>query len=174
MAPTHQSFADPWLLAGALTQRQWRALLPVRTLATLRFDRLRMLTPLIRAMYWLVGAVALPPSRDGGSLPRKVRGLLRALDHGDPVAIFPEGRVRRKGEPPIGEFAPGVVHLHRVSQAPVVPIAVWLGDARRVRRRYQVKVGAPLCIPEALDLVSAAAWLREQTLHLYAAAEQIT
>ena len=58
--------------------------------------------------------------------------------------------------------------------APVVPIAVWLGDARRVRRRYQVKVGAPLCIPETLDLDSAAAWLREQTLHLYAAAEQIT
>jgi 1-acyl-sn-glycerol-3-phosphate acyltransferase len=100
------------------------------------------------------------------TLPEKLQGLLAALRQGDVVMIFPEGEIWRKREPPLGKFAPGVVYLQRVSGAPIVPIAVWLGEHGWPRRRCVIWFGEPVRIPEHLDLDGGAAWLREQTLRL--------
>ena len=170
LAPTHQSILDPWLLMSALPYRRWRALIPLRPLATQTFPGpFRFFTPIIKAIYWLGGVIQLPPKDNGGdgTLPEKLQGLLEALRQGDVVMIFPEGGIGSEQEPPVGEFAPGVVYLQRASGAPVVPIAVWMSERRWPRRRYVIRFGQPVRIPERLDLDAGAAWLRERTLALY-------
>jgi 1-acyl-sn-glycerol-3-phosphate acyltransferase len=172
LSPTHKSVLDPWLLMIALDYRHFRALIPIRVLATQTFTgRLRWLRwfkPLIKIMYRLAGVIELPPEDDGdGFHGEKVRGLLVALKAGDVVAIFPEGEIWRKQQPPIGEFAPGVVYLQRMTNASILPIAVWMGQRSWPRRRYVVQFGRRVQIPEDLDLETGAAWLREQVLELY-------
>jgi 1-acyl-sn-glycerol-3-phosphate acyltransferase len=168
LAPMHTSALDPWLIASALQYRQWRALIPVRTLATQTFRAsLRWFAPLIHLLYRAEGVIELPPKEEGGTLPEKVQGLLKALRQGDVVAIFPEGGLWKRERPPIGQFAPGVVYLQRRSGAGIVPMAVWTSDHYRPRTRYIIEVGSPVRIPEELDLEDGARWLREHTLELY-------
>jgi hypothetical protein len=136
LAPTHRSVLDPWLIMSALRFRQWRVLVPIRTLASRTFKApLQWFTPLIRILYRLEGVVELPPKEEGGTLPEKVQGLLDALRGGDVVAIFPEGGVWKKRSPPVATFAPGVVYLQRRSGADIVPMAMWMSERRWPRRR---------------------------------------
>lgn len=169
LAPAHKSYFDPWLLMIGLSYRQFSTLVPVRTLATQDpHGLLKWFMPLIKIMYWLGGVIELPPEdRDDRSLPEKVRGLLVALKHGDVVMIFPEGGIHRKRQPPVGDFAPGVIYVHRRLGAPILPIAVWLSEQRWPRRRYVVCFTHPVNIPADLDQDAGAAWLRERVLELY-------
>jgi 1-acyl-sn-glycerol-3-phosphate acyltransferase len=168
LAPMHTSALDPWLIVSALRFRQWRALIPVRTLATQTFrGPMRLFAPLIRLLYRVEGVVELPPKEEGGTLPEKVHGLLKALREGDIVAIFPEGGIWKKEHPPIGQYAPGVIYLQRRSGAGIVPIAVWTSDQYRPRTRYVIEVGSPVHISDELDLDDGAQRLREHTLELY-------
>ena len=172
LSPTHKAILDPWLLMIALDYRHFRTLVPIRVLATQTFTgRLRWLRwfkPMIKIMYRLAGVIELPPEdHDDGFHGEKVRGLVVALKSGDVVAIFPEGEIWRKQEPPIGEFAPGVVYLQRKTDASILPIAVWMGQRTWLRRRYVVQFGRRVQIPNDLDLETGAAWLREQVLELY-------
>lgn len=174
LAPTHKTYLDLWLLMVALDYRRFRALIPVRTLATqdFRSPLLQWFKPLIKIIYWLEGVIELPPEDDEHSLPEKLRGVLVALNEGDVVAIFPEGEVWKKREPPVGEFAPGVVYLHKRAGAPIVPVAVWMSERKWPRRCYVVQFGQPIQIPEHLDQDAGAAWLRERVLELYEQAKQ--
>jgi 1-acyl-sn-glycerol-3-phosphate acyltransferase len=130
------------------------------------FRRLAPISFLIRVLYRVSGVLALPPRSVGGTIDEKTREILNALERGDPVLIFPEGHVRRGAEAYTTGFARGVVHVHRRSRAPVVPVAIQLGSPRRLRQPCLITFGEPVCIPEALDLEAGAAWLRERTLAL--------
>lgn len=172
LSPTHQSLLDPWLIMCSMRYRQWRALLPLRTLATQTFDgALRWVKPLIRILYRLEGAVELPPKEEGERLAAKLKGLADAIEQGDVAMIFPEGDIG-KGSSPVGEFAPGVVYLQRESGAEIVPMAIWMGRRRWPRRRYVIEIGRPLRIPDSLELEAGAGWLRERTLDLYSRAKK--
>lgn len=153
----------------ALRYRQFRALVPVRTLATQDpRGALQWFMPLIKILYWLGGVIELPPEdRDDKSLPEKLRGLLVALKRGDVVMIFPEGEIHRHREPPVGKFASGVVYVHRRLDAPIVPIANWLSEQSWPRRRYVVRFASPVRIPDSLDQEAGAVWLRQHVLALY-------
>lgn len=168
LTPTHQSVLDPWLIAIALPYRQWRALVPVRILATTTFHGpLRWLTPVVRMVYRLTGVIALPPKEEGGSLPEKVQGLLDALKRGDVVLIFPEGGLWKERCPPVGPFAPGAVYLQRQSGAGIVPMAVWMSERGWPRRLWVLEMADPVRVPGPLDLEAGAGWLRERALELY-------
>jgi 1-acyl-sn-glycerol-3-phosphate acyltransferase len=91
---------------------------------------------------------------------------------GEVVAIFPEGEIWRRQEPPIGEFAPGVIYLQRRTEASILPVAVWISQRTWPRRRYLVQFGRRIQVPEDLDLETGAAWLREQVLELYEVAKR--
>lgn len=159
----------------ALGFRGFRALVPVRTLATQEFRSrvLQRLKPLIKIMYKLEGAIELPPQEhDERSLPEKLRAMLVALNQGEVVAIFPEGEIWKRRDPPIGEFAPGVIYLHRKSAAQIVPIATWISEQRWPRQRCVIQFGRPVRIPENLDLDDGAVWLRQHVLSLYEQAKQ--
>jgi 1-acyl-sn-glycerol-3-phosphate acyltransferase len=174
LAPTHQTVLGPWLLMIALNYRRWRALVPVRTLATQTFHGpLQWFKPLIKIIYRLEGVIELPlEEHDERSLPEKLRGLLVALNEGDVVTIFPEGEIGKGREPPVGKFAPGVIYLHRRSGAPIVTIAVRMSERGWPRRRYAVEIGRLVRILEHLDLDAGAVWLREHVLALYEQAKQ--
>lgn len=169
LASTHRTLLDPWLLMGSLPYRAVRALIPVRPLATQTFSGLLLVfKPLIKVVYWVGGVIQLPPEDDGDeSLPEKLRGLSERLRDGDVVMIFPEGERWRKRKPSLGEFAPGVVYLQRALGAPIVPIAVWMSERWQPRRRYVIRFGQPVQIPEQLDLDAGAEWLRQHTLKLF-------
>jgi 1-acyl-sn-glycerol-3-phosphate acyltransferase len=172
LASSHKSLLDPWLIMLGLRYRYFRSLVPVRTLATQTFvGRLSWLNwfkPLVLLVYRLAGVIELPPeNKSDGFHPEKIRRLLVALGHGDVVAIFPEGQIWKKKEPPIGKFASGVVYLQRRSEAPIIPVAVWMAERGWPRRKYLVQFGEPVQCPEYLDFDSAAAWLRERVLELY-------
>jgi 1-acyl-sn-glycerol-3-phosphate acyltransferase len=175
LAANHQTYVDLGLVMIALGYRRFRALAPIRTLGTqdFRSPLLESLKPFIKIIYKLEGVIVLPPEEhDDRSLPEKLRGVLVALHKGEVAAIFPEGEIHKKQAPPIGEFAPGVVYLHRKSGAPIVPIAVWLSDRLWPRRRCVIQFGRPVRIPEDCDQEAGAAWLRERVLALYAEAKQ--
>jgi 1-acyl-sn-glycerol-3-phosphate acyltransferase len=169
LAPMHKSVLDPWLLMLSVNFRQFRSLIPVRILGTQDpRGALRSFMPLIRVLYWLGGVIKLPPEeQESRDLPEKLRGVLVALKHGDVVMIFPEGEIHRETEPPIGEFAPGVVYVHRRLDAPILPIAFWLSERSWWRRRCLVQLGHPVHIPKDLDQDAGASWLQKEVLALY-------
>jgi 1-acyl-sn-glycerol-3-phosphate acyltransferase len=176
LAANHQTYFDLGLIMIAFGYRRFRALVPIRTLGALDFRSrlLQTLTPLIRIIYWLEGVIELPPEEDDErSLPEKLRGMLVALNRGQVAGIFPEGQLWKKQEPPIGEFAPGVIYLHRKSGAPIMPVAVWLSEWRWPRRHCVVQFGRPVSVPEDLDQDAGAAWLRKRVLELYEQARQM-
>jgi 1-acyl-sn-glycerol-3-phosphate acyltransferase len=176
LAANHQTYVDLGLIMVALGYRRFRALVPIRILGALDFRSrlLQTLRPLLRVIYWFEGVIELrPEEHDEKSLPEKLRGMLVALNQGHVAAIFPEGELWRKSEPPIGEFAPGVIYLHQKSGAPVMPIAVWLSEGRWPRRRCTVQFGQPVTVPEDLDQDAGAAWLRKQVLELYEQAKHM-
>jgi 1-acyl-sn-glycerol-3-phosphate acyltransferase len=175
LAANHKTYIDLGLIMIALGWRRLQALIPVRTLGAqdFRSPLLQSIKPLIRIAYKLEGVVMLPPEQhDERSLPEKLRGMLVALGEGEVAAIFPEGEVWRKTEPPIAEFAPGVIYLHRKSRALIVPIAIWLSRSSWRRRHCIVQFGQPVAIPDDLDQDAGAAWLRHRVLELYNQAEQ--
>jgi 1-acyl-sn-glycerol-3-phosphate acyltransferase len=175
LAANHKTYIDLGLIMVALGFLRFRALIPVRTLGTqdFRSPLLQSMKPLIKIAYRLEGVVMLPPEQhDERSLPEKLRGMLVALSEGEVAAIFPEGEVWRKSEPPIGEFAPGVIYLHRKSHAPVVPIAIRLSQQGWRRRHCDIQFGRPVVIPSNLDQDAGAAWLRDRVLELYDQAQQ--
>ena len=88
LAPTHQTVLDAWLIAIALSYRQWRSLVPVRILATTTFGPpLKWLMPLVRIVYRLTGVIELPPKKEGGSLAEKFQGQLDALLEGESLDL---------------------------------------------------------------------------------------
>jgi 1-acyl-sn-glycerol-3-phosphate acyltransferase len=88
------------------------------------------------------------------------------------AAIFPEGELWKKENPPVGDFAPGVVYLHRKSAAPILPIGVCISERRWPRRNYVAELGLPIVLPEDRDQEEAAAWLREVVLKLHDQAKE--
>jgi 1-acyl-sn-glycerol-3-phosphate acyltransferase len=118
--------------------------------------------------------IELPPEEhDERSLPEKLRGMLVTLNQGHVAAIFPEGELWKKHEPPIGQFASGVIYLHRKSGAAIMPVAVWLSERRWPRRRCVIQFGQPFSVPEDLDQDAGAAWLRKRVLELYEQAKEM-
>ncbi len=74
LASMHKSVLDPFLIMSALRYRHWRALIPVRTLATQTFSGpLRWFGALIRLLYRVEGVIELPPKEEGGTVPEKLQ-----------------------------------------------------------------------------------------------------
>ena len=94
--------------------------------------------------WWLRRARALPVERGKGVAP-VVEVATRALDHGEVVVVYPEGRLQR------GRWLtarPGAGAIALATDAPILPVALWgmqpeLPGPRR-GRPAAVEIGAPL------------------------------
>jgi 1-acyl-sn-glycerol-3-phosphate acyltransferase len=132
----HRSWLDPACVGGACPR-------PVRFLVLETVYRLR-------GASWFFRRMLSVPVRPGeyGSLGA-LRAALRALEQGEVVGVFPEGRVL--GREAGGTIHPGAALLALRAGAPVVPMAIhgsaaawphgrrWPGPAR-----VRVSIGEPI------------------------------
>jgi 1-acyl-sn-glycerol-3-phosphate acyltransferase len=150
LVANHQSYLDPPIIGSVMGARHFDFLARAGL-----FD-IRWLRPLIKALH------ALPVKENGGD-PASIKEILRRLEQGRIVLIFPEGTRTRDGS--IGEFKRGAALILRKSECPVLPIAIagahesWPrgGKPRLFRGPVVVQVGRPIRHNELLaDGVDAA------------------
>ena len=85
---------------------------------------------------------------------------LEALEKGESIIIFPEGRRNKEKKPGLLPFQNGAALLAAHSGAPLVPVynAFW-----KFPHRYRLAVGQPFRIDPAPPEGPASAWLTRQT-----------
>ena len=105
----HVSGLDPLLMIAA-TRRPLRFLI-----AREQYERF--------GLRWLFRAVGCIPVERGGSPHRALAAARHALQKGEVVALFPHGRIHLDNEPAV-RLKPGILHLARVSGAPVHPMRI--------------------------------------------------
>jgi len=147
----HVSFVDALVLAAASRR-------PLRFVMDHAIFRL----PVLRFVFRTARAIPIAPRKENPELlERAFAEIGHALDDGDLVCIFPEGRITTTGE--MNPFRPGIERILARNPVPVVPMALrglWGsffsrkdGAAmsrpfRRVWSRIEVVAGPPVA-PEA-------------------------
>lgn len=164
----HQSYLDPPLLGCAMPQRQFDFLARAGL-----FD-VKWLKPLITALHSV-------PIKENGSDPASIKEILRRLEAGRVVLVFPEGSRTETGE--MGEFKRGVALLLKRAKCPVLPVGIagaydaWPRGSRPrpFRKRVIVEVGEPISYEElmALGPDGALARLRDEVSILVESAETL-
>ncbi len=119
---------------------------------------------------WLAKDLGAIPIRPGKrSVVESIRTARAAVQEGDLVCIFPEGRLTRTGE--MGEFRPGFMSILKHTDAPVVPI--YLGGLwgsifsfergkffwkwpRRWPYPVSIRIGRPIAKPDDADQIRRA------------------
>jgi len=164
----HQSYLDPPLIGCAMPKRQFDFLARAGL-----FD-VGWLRPLITALHAV-------PIKENGSDPASIREILRRLEAGRVVLVFPEGSRTETGE--MGEFKRGVALLLKRSKCPVLPVGIagaydaWPRGKRPspFGRRVVIEVGQPISHDELMAHGSdgALARLRDEVGALVASAEAL-
>ena len=103
----HRSMLDPWIIIGALSFKTFRQLLPIRMLGAKNF-----LNPIVN-MFNKIGAIpvvyffynVIPVS--GQTFEEKISGPVQALQNGETVFMFPEGKIKIKSDDVLAEFKKG-------------------------------------------------------------------
>lgn len=108
----HVSFADA-VVIGASIRR------PVRFVMDHRIFKI----PVLSWFFRTVGAIPIAPAHeDATGLERAYAQIAKALDEGDVVCIFPEGKLTASGD--LQVFRQGVQRIIERSPVPVVPMAL--------------------------------------------------
>ncbi len=157
LAPNHTTGLDPLLIqAPSLRSIRWLMY------TSYRFGPLEPLWAAIR-----------PITMDKASTnTAKIRQVVEALQDGDAVGFFPEGRLQRDSRE-LHPLQPGIAMIQRRSGAPIVP--VWVeGTPQRKNMlwhflqpsRSRVTFGEPYTPPEDWDTKQILDDLRERMLRL--------
>ena len=164
----HQSYLDPPVVGSVMGSRQFDFL------ARAGLFEVPVLRRLITRLY------AVPVKEAGGD-PASIKAILRRLEQGRVVLIFPEGTRTQDGS--VGEFKRGVALILRKSRCPVLPVGIagafeaWpRGSGPRLwRGPVVVQVGEPIGHEELLvDGVDAALErLRAEVVTLRERAEEL-
>jgi 1-acyl-sn-glycerol-3-phosphate acyltransferase len=108
----HVSFVDALVLAAASRR-------PLRFVMDHTIFRL----PVLRFVFRTARAIPIAPRKeDPALLERAFTEIGQALDEGDLVCIFPEGRITTTGE--MNRFRPGIERILARNPVPVVPVAL--------------------------------------------------
>ncbi|MEK7091879.1 MAG: lysophospholipid acyltransferase family protein, partial [Patescibacteria group bacterium] len=121
----HRSMLDPWIISGSLPFDTFRQLLPIRMLGSkiyhdpfLKFINRIGIIPFV---YFLYNVIPV----DGETFEEKISGPVRALEAGQSVFMFPEGKINLKSETVIAEFKKGAVAIERETHVPILPVFVY-------------------------------------------------
>lgn len=141
MLINHQSSLDP-LLAGLALQR------PISFVARHSLFSLPVLGWILRRTY------VLPINRESAS-SRVIKAMVRRMEHGFLVGMFPEGTRSKDGE--VGRLKPGFIAMIRRCPVPIYPVGIAGADDAMPRgvllprfRRVRVVYGEPLS-PEEIQ-----------------------
>ena len=133
----HQSNIDPPLLAAVLKRNTW-------FLAKAGIFK----GPIIR---WFLGSWGAFPLKRGEGDVRALRWILRKLESGEAVVLFPEG-TRNPGA--MRRARPGVVQVALRTRAPLIPVGITgtehLNNVTRVFNpavKLRVRIGEPFTLP---------------------------
>ncbi|MEF8748443.1 MAG: MFS transporter [Candidatus Accumulibacter propinquus] len=108
----HVSFVDPIVIAAASRR-------PIRFVMDYRIYR----TPLINFVFRHMHAIPIAPARDDAAMMEAAfEAVASALEAGELVAIFPEGKITDTGE--LYPFRPGVQRIVGRTPVPVIPMAL--------------------------------------------------
>lgn len=110
LVANHQSNLDPPLIAGQIHWRRLEYMAKAELFKSSWFGR------------FIGGLGAVPVKSDGGSNTAVIRTMLRRLNEGAAVLVFPEGARTEDGA--MQPFQLGVALLIKRSKCPVVPVAV--------------------------------------------------
>ena len=162
-AANHRKWMDPGVGAVALPRDTGefypKKFFPVRFLAHARFFKLRYL--LIALYVWINGSI--PVCRGKKTTDEGLKNILaeavKALRNKEKVWIFPEGKVSKDGS--LGKGKRGVAYLHKITGAPIVPVAILGTDKLHSpavllgRIRVTVRFGKPIYSLKADNLFEA-------------------
>lgn len=126
----HQSYFDPPLI-GLAAPRQLR-FVARKTLFGNRF------------FSWLINSLNAVPIDQEGVAKEGLKTIVRQLEAGDAVLVFPEGGRTEDGR--ITELKPGILLLLRRVQAPIVPVGI-AGAHAAWPRSQLLPIPAPLFLP---------------------------
>jgi 1-acyl-sn-glycerol-3-phosphate acyltransferase len=139
VAPSHRSYFDTPFVSF-ITRRRIRFMAKEELFASSFGARL----------FTALGGI--PVTRGSASARTAVKAVQRALEAGEPAAVFPEG-TRRHG-PDIGQLYDGTAYLAVKLGVPIVPVGIGgseeiLASGKKLPRlhRVSVKVGAPIVPP---------------------------
>ncbi|SBT05318.1 Phospholipid/glycerol acyltransferase [Candidatus Accumulibacter aalborgensis] len=108
----HVSFVDPLVIAAASPR-------PIRFVMDYRIYRMPVISFVFRHMH----AIPIAPAReDAKMMEAAFEEVARALEAGELVAIFPEGKITDTGG--LYPFRPGVQRIVGRTPAPVIPMAL--------------------------------------------------
>jgi 1-acyl-sn-glycerol-3-phosphate acyltransferase len=154
LVSNHVSFVDALIIAAACRR-------PIRFV----MDHRRFRTPVLNFVFRTGRAIPIASARDDPALlERAYDEIARALEAGDLVCIFPEGRCTDDGE--MHAFRPGIRRIVERTPVPVVPLALrglWGSFFSRVegsamtrpfRRGVLSKIGLVAGAPLAPEAVS--------------------
>ncbi len=110
LAPNHASFLDPIILQ-----------LAVRRHVTFLMDGPIYRHPVFNWFYRFWGAIPVPAARRAAA--GAIKDAMRAVQAGEIVGIFPEGRISPDGR--LGPGRAGVAMLMQRTSIPVVPVAIF-------------------------------------------------
>lgn len=140
IASNHASHLDPPIV-GAQVPRQMSF-----------FARKTLWKPGI-ASWWLDTVGTIPVDRDGGSDISAIRRVLRALDEGKPLILFPEGTRSPDGR--LQTAKPGVGMIACKAQVPVLPARIF-GSFEAFGRSGPIRPGTPVSVVFGQPLPPAA------------------
>ncbi len=130
IASNHASHLDPPIV-GAQVPRQMSF-----------FARKTLWKPGI-ASWWLDTVGTIPVDRDGGSDISAIRRVLRSLEQGKPLILFPEGTRSPDGR--LQTAKPGVGMIACKAQVPVLPARIF-GSFEAFGRSGPIRPGTPVSV----------------------------
>ncbi len=148
VAPNHESVLDPFVLGAAISR-------DLRFVAKAELWRSRLFA-------WLLDGLGAIPIVRGRTDYHAASLVLKALEAGQAVVIFPQGAVRGDRV-----WKQGAAHAALMTGAPLVPIRL-VGTARALSRsrigfpRLRVIVGEPIEVAYVQEDQAAAARLTER------------
>jgi 1-acyl-sn-glycerol-3-phosphate acyltransferase len=155
LVANHVSFVDALVIAGCCRR-------PVRFVMDHRIFRIPVLSWLFRT----AKAIPIAPAKEDAEMKSRAFYLVQqALDAGELVCIFPEGKITYDGN--INPFKPGIEEIVARKPVPVIPLALqglWgsffsrrEGAAmQKLPRRFWSRIGIVAGEPVAPEAVSAA------------------
>ncbi|MCP5248029.1 MAG: MFS transporter [Candidatus Accumulibacter sp.] len=128
----HVSFVDPIVIAAASRR-------PIRFVMDHRIYRMPLISFVFRHMH----SIPIAPAReDAAMMEAAFEEVARALEEGELVAIFPEGRITDNGE--INPFRPGVQRIVGRTPVAVIPMALQGLWGSFFSRKYGPAMSKPL------------------------------
>jgi 1-acyl-sn-glycerol-3-phosphate acyltransferase len=108
----HVSFVDALILAGSIKR-------PIRFVMYYRIYQL----PILSFVFKTANAIPIAgANEDSGLTKLAYNRISEALQDGELVCIFPEGKITESGE--LAEFRPGVIKILKRDPVPIIPLAL--------------------------------------------------